>query len=86
MPLPHLYWEEVADRFLDVTRQTLDLLAANTEMGNALSVRKLELKGLRKFPVGSGFKDILLFYFPVTDGIELVRVIHGSRDLRDLFR
>jgi toxin ParE1/3/4 len=38
--------------------------------------------GLRSFPVG----DYLLFYKPVEDGIELVRVLHGSRDLRRQFR
>ncbi len=36
---------------------------------------------LRSFPVGK----YLLFYRPVRGGIELVRVIHGARDIRRLF-
>jgi toxin ParE1/3/4 len=41
-----------------------------------------ELKpGMRSYPVG----EYLLFYVQVEGGIELVRVLHGMRDLRDLF-
>lgn len=36
---------------------------------------------MRRFPVSDGFEKMLLFYFPMPDGIELVRVIHGNRDL-----
>ncbi|TAE60722.1 MAG: type II toxin-antitoxin system RelE/ParE family toxin [Nostocales cyanobacterium] len=36
---------------------------------------------LRSFPVGK----YLLFYRSVVDGIELVRVIHGARDIQNLF-
>jgi hypothetical protein len=39
---------------------------------------------MRRFPVGDGFEKILLFYFPLKDGIDLVRVVHGSRDLERL--
>jgi plasmid stabilization system protein ParE len=39
---------------------------------------------MRRFPVSDGFDKILLFYFPKADGIELVRVVHGSRDLERL--
>jgi len=38
--------------------------------------------GLRSFPVG----NYLVFYRIVPDGIELVRVLHGARDLNALFR
>jgi len=39
---------------------------------------------MRRFPVSDGFEKILLFYFPVQDGVDLVRVVHGSRDLERL--
>ncbi|MBI4604738.1 MAG: type II toxin-antitoxin system RelE/ParE family toxin [Planctomycetes bacterium] len=29
-----------------------------------------------------GFEQHLVFYRPVEDGIEVVRVLHGARDLR----
>lgn len=39
---------------------------------------------MRRFPLLDGFETILLFYFPLKDGIDLVRVLHGSRDLERL--
>jgi hypothetical protein len=39
---------------------------------------------MRRWPV-KGFEKILLFYFPLPDGLDLVRVVHGSRDLNRLF-
>jgi hypothetical protein len=43
-----------------------------------------ELQGMRRFPASDGFENILLFYFPLHDGVDLVRVVHGSRDLEHL--
>jgi hypothetical protein len=39
---------------------------------------------MRRWPV-KDFEKVLLFYFPLSDGVELVRVVHGSRDLDRLF-
>jgi hypothetical protein len=39
---------------------------------------------MRRFPVSGGFEKILLFYMPLPDGIELIRMAHGSRDLQPL--
>jgi len=39
---------------------------------------------MRRFPVTDGFEKMLLFYFPLKDGVDLVRVVHGSRDLERL--
>lgn len=36
---------------------------------------------MRRFPLAGGFEKILLFYFPLPDGIDLVRVIHGRQDI-----
>jgi toxin ParE1/3/4 len=72
---------EVADRFLRAVDNTLNLLARQPESGSKFFVRKPELEGMRKFPVSGAFEKILLFYFPLPNGVDLVRVIHGSRDL-----
>lgn len=37
--------------------------------------------GLRSFPIG----HYVLFYERVTDGIALVRVLHGARDINSQF-
>lgn len=75
---------EIADRFLTAVERTLTLLAAQPEMGGTFCVRKPELQGMRRFPVSDGFEKMLLFYFPLKDGVDLIRVIHGSRDLERL--
>jgi toxin ParE1/3/4 len=77
---------EVADRFLQATESTLAVLSAQPESGTRAFLTKPELKGIRRFPIGDGFEQILLFYFPLHDGVELVRVVHGHRNLERLLR
>jgi plasmid stabilization system protein ParE len=66
---------EVADRFLRAADDTLNLLSTQPESGASLFVLKPELQGMRRFPVTGGFERILLFYFPLRDGVDLVRVV-----------
>ncbi len=70
--------EAKADRFLDVLNQKLQAIAQMPGMGR----RREELApGLRSFPV----RNYNLFYQITEDGIDVVRVIHGSRDIEALF-
>ena len=67
-----------ADRFLDKLHVKAINLSEFTEMG----IDRPELsKGLKSFPVDR----YMLFYRPVKTGVELVRVLHGSRDSQSLF-
>jgi toxin ParE1/3/4 len=75
---------EVADRFLRAADDTLNMLSTQPESGASFFALKPELRGMRRFPVSDGFEKILLFYFPLRDGVDLVRVVHGSRDLEML--
>ncbi len=75
---------EVADRFLEAANSTMELLAAQPESGKLFQARKRSLQGMRWFPISDGFENILLFYFPLEDGVDVVRVVHGSRDLERL--
>jgi toxin ParE1/3/4 len=62
-----------ADRFLDRIQDSCQTLADYPHMG----VKRDELKpGLRSHPVD----NYLIYYFPLADGIEILRVLHGSRD------
>lgn len=63
-----------ADRLLDTLDEKIRLLADNPHMGPA---RPDIAKDLRYHPVG----NYLLLYRVVDSGIELVRVVHGARDL-----
>ena len=66
-----------ADRFLDRIQEGCLLLSYFPQMGTSRD----ELKaGLRCQPV----ENYLIFYFPLEDGIDIVRVLHGSRDTESL--
>lgn len=68
-----------ADRLLRAFDRELALLSKFPGAGPA----RPEIRaGVRSFPVG----EYLLFYRPVEGGIELLRVLHGKRDLRRAFR
>ncbi|WP_295390523.1 type II toxin-antitoxin system RelE/ParE family toxin [uncultured Thiodictyon sp.] len=67
-----------ADRFLDRIEEKCIALADFPNMG----VSRNDLQpGLRSHPVG----NYLIFYFPRDDGIDIVRVLRGSRDFDKLF-
>lgn len=54
-------------------------------MGWRSRLKHEALKSMRVFRVG-GFERMLIFYRPESSGIEILRVVHGSRNLQALFR
>lgn len=71
---------DAAVRVIKRLRDRARLLAESPRMGRQ---RGGDLRsGLRSFPVGS----YVLFYRPRSDGIVLIRVLHGARDLPALFQ
>src|SRR5260221_10237200 len=68
-----------AETLLRTFDEKLQMLAKNPGMGPARPDLGL---ALRSYPVGK----YLLIYRSVKGGIELVRAVHGARDLRRLFR
>jgi toxin ParE1/3/4 len=67
-----------ADRFLDLIQEKCELIADFPSLGESCAEL---VDGLRSFPVG----NYLIFYFPLEDGADIVRVMHGSRDVNTLF-
>ena len=67
-----------ADRFIDRIAQVCSLLGENPLMGRS---RPELVPDLRSFPVG----NYLIFYQPLVDGIEIVRIISAARDVDALF-
>ena len=67
-----------ADRFIDRIADTCNLLGENPLMGRS---RPELAPDLRSFPVGS----YLIFYQPLDDGIEIIRIISAARDVDALF-
>ena len=66
-----------ADKFLDRIQERCLSLADFPQMG---TIRNELKAGLRSQPVG----NYLVFYFPLEDGVDVVRVLHGSRDIESL--
>jgi toxin ParE1/3/4 len=71
-------------RFLKAAKATFNRLAGTPGMGSPFETDNPELVGLRCFPI-SGFENHLIFYRSLTGGIEVLRVLHGSRDLDRIF-
>ena len=76
---------DVALRFLTSAHETFSLLATQPNMGWQSRLRHPALKSLRVFRV-TGFEQMLILYRPLTDGVDVIRVVHGSRNLQSLFR
>ncbi len=69
---------QAADRFAAKFEQTCDLHARHPQIGAGSEVYA---SMLRHFTVW----NYAIFYRPVDDGIELIRIIHGARDIPKLF-
>lgn len=72
-------------RFLENTESTLKELAANPSIGSPFQSEHPELANLR-FRRVKGFPNHVIFYFEHKDAIEVVRILHGARDLETELR
>jgi toxin ParE1/3/4 len=70
----------LGDQFLDAAERTFALLERLPGIGAPFPLSNPQLQGLRHYPV-QGFPNHIIFYLPTSDGIEVVRVLHGARDL-----
>jgi toxin ParE1/3/4 len=75
---------DVGRRFLVAAHATLALLANQPEMGWRFRLKRPALAELRAFRV-KGFERMLVLYLPRADGVDVLRVVHGSRNLQALF-
>ena len=67
-----------ADNLLDEIEETSRNLARFKHMGRN---RDELYPGLQSFPVGK----YLIFYMPISGGIEIIRVLHGMMDIDAFF-
>ena len=75
---------EAAERFLKAAEEAFQLLAGMPELGVHCPFRSRRAKGIRVWAI-RGFEDYLVFYRPIKAGIDVVRVLHGARDIPSLF-
>src|SRR5262245_58809109 len=75
---------EVAQRFVDATEETFRFLAENREVGQLCHFADARLVGMRVWRI-EHFPNHLVFYLPIDNGVQIVRVLHGARDIDALF-
>jgi toxin ParE1/3/4 len=56
------------------------VLQENPAIGSPRRFRHKKLQGIRMWPIKE-FPHVLLFYLTKRDEIEIVRILHGARDL-----
>jgi toxin ParE1/3/4 len=74
--------EDSIDRAIGFIRklyEQMETLAINPGIGRR---RDVLIPGLRSLPYG----NYLIFYTPLDDGVDVVRVLNGARDLEALFQ
>ena len=69
---------EAADRFTRALVSRFPKLASMPHLGREREELAARLRG---FPVG----NYVIFYRPMDGGVEIIRVLHGARDLPPLF-
>ena len=69
---------DAADRWIDRLDEQFGLLATQPLMGRARPELGPEL---RSYPFGR----YMIFYAPLADGIDVIRVLHGARDIDAVF-
>jgi toxin ParE1/3/4 len=71
----------LAQRFTDAVKATVRLLTGHPWIGKETDYAHPKLAGIRLFLVRKPFDKHLIFYRVCGDTLDIVRVVHGLRDL-----
>ena len=71
---------DVAERLLDAVADAVALLLERPQAGSPREFRSPRAMGVRSWGLRE-FPSHLIFYRPHKDGIEIIRFLHGARDL-----
>ncbi len=74
-----------ADRFVEAAYGTFQELARMPHMGRRRHFPAARLRHLRSFRV-KGFENYLVFYCPIEDGVEVLHLLHGARDIEQFWQ
>lgn len=74
----------LGDRFLAAAEMAFERLAETPGLGGFRKFDNRRLAGLRSWRIG-GFENWLVFYRVTDEAVEIVRVLHGARDLEAAF-
>jgi len=76
---------ELGHRFLLAAHETFALMATQPHMGWHPRLKHPDLASMRLFKI-AGFEKIVVLYRPRADGVEILRMVHGSRNVQALMR
>ncbi|MDB5323008.1 MAG: plasmid stabilization system protein [Phycisphaerales bacterium] len=76
---------DAALRFYQAAREAFERLADFPGAGGRHPTGNPAFDNLRIWPI-TGFRNYLVCYFPMTDGAEILRVVHGARDIDRVFK
>ena len=74
-----------ANRFVNAAHRTIERLARMPGIGNLWEDDDPELANVRVSPI-SRYRKYLVFYRPTEGGIEVLRILHGARDITRILR
>ena len=72
---------EIALRFREAVRRTIQSLSQNPYVGPRYSSGNPRLHNLRSWPV-AGFEAIRIYYAVEDDAMHIIRILHGKRDVK----
>lgn len=72
---------EIAIRFRGAVRQTIESLQLNPLVGPRYFSDNPQLQNLRSWPV-VGFEAIRVYYLVDEELVQVIRVLHGKRDVK----
>lgn len=75
---------DVALRFIDRVEATIALLDRMPGVGDPAPFADPRYAGIRRTTVRK-FRKYVIYYRERADGIEILRLLHGSRDIRAIF-
>ena len=72
---------QAADEVQDSVQLTLELLETNPLSGSRITFRNPSLRGVRYATVRY-YPQFVILYLPLMDGVEVLHIVRGRRDLR----
>ena len=75
---------DAADRVREAAFRSFERLAGMPDIGTIRRYNNPALADLRFWPIPR-FRRYLIFYLPAPGGVEIVRVLHGARDMTTIF-
>jgi toxin ParE1/3/4 len=73
-----------SERFLKATDNAFDTLSLMPRMGVLRDYGNPDFAGMRMWPVPR-FNKYLIFYLVTEEELEIVRVLHGARNIQEIF-